>query len=162
MDPLTQLKDIHLPEQVHQWPIAIGWWLLLTALIILLIIAMIKIVQKRKLLADKKQAMKLLNSTEMSGAQVIATLKWLSIRYFQRGHVAKLHGKAFADFLISVLPEKKQALIADNFPDLLIAHYRNADDEETLNELKQQAILWINCALPPKAETKTMQLEPVQ
>ncbi|OKY24623.1 MULTISPECIES: DUF4381 domain-containing protein [Thalassotalea] len=162
MDPLAQLKDIHLPEQVHQWPVAMGWWLLLTALVILLIIVMIKIVQKRKLLADKKQAMTLLNSTDMNAEQIIATLKWLSMRYFQRGHVAKLHGKAFANFLISVMPEKKQALIAENLPELLIAHYRNANDEEALNELKQQAILWINCALPPKAESKPTQLEPAQ
>lgn len=160
MDPLAQLNDIHLPEQVHQWPIAIGWWLLLAALIALLIVAIFKIKQRRKLLADKKQAMKQLNTTEMNAEQIIATLKWLSIRYFQRGHVANLHGKAFAEFLISVVPAKKQSLMTENLPELLSAHYRKPDDEKALNELKQQAILWINCALPPKGDST--QLEAIQ
>lgn len=26
MNPLDQLKDIHLPEQVNWWPLAPGWW----------------------------------------------------------------------------------------------------------------------------------------
>ena len=26
-DPLAQLKDIHLPDAVSWWPLAIGWWI---------------------------------------------------------------------------------------------------------------------------------------
>lgn len=33
MDPLAQLKDIHLPEPVGIWPLAWGWWLLLAVII---------------------------------------------------------------------------------------------------------------------------------
>lgn len=34
MDPLAQLKDIHLPDPVGLWPLAWGWWVLLAVLII--------------------------------------------------------------------------------------------------------------------------------
>ncbi len=37
VSPLDQLADIHLPDSVSWWPIAPGWWILLTLLIITLI-----------------------------------------------------------------------------------------------------------------------------
>jgi hypothetical protein len=33
-DPLSQLRDIHLPDAVSLWPPAPGWWLLLLVLIV--------------------------------------------------------------------------------------------------------------------------------
>ena len=38
IDPLTiPLRDIHLPEVISWWPLAIGWWILITLPIILLL-----------------------------------------------------------------------------------------------------------------------------
>ena len=34
MDPLADMRDIHLGAAIHQWPVAIGWWLV--AIILLL------------------------------------------------------------------------------------------------------------------------------
>lgn len=28
-DPLAQLRDIHLPEPIGWWPLAIGWYILI-------------------------------------------------------------------------------------------------------------------------------------
>ncbi len=33
MDPLAQLKDIHLPQEVGLWPLAWGWWVVLILLV---------------------------------------------------------------------------------------------------------------------------------
>lgn len=33
-DPLSQLKDIHLPDPVGLWPLAWGWWVLLALIVI--------------------------------------------------------------------------------------------------------------------------------
>lgn len=36
-DPLSQLKDIHLPDPVGLWPLAWGWWVLLALIVISII-----------------------------------------------------------------------------------------------------------------------------
>lgn len=41
MDPLAQLKDIHLPEAPGLWPLAWGWWILFIVIILMLISAII-------------------------------------------------------------------------------------------------------------------------
>jgi hypothetical protein len=39
VDPLAQLRDIHLPAAVDWWPLAPGWWLLLALLLVGLLAA---------------------------------------------------------------------------------------------------------------------------
>ena len=36
-DPLSQLRDIHLPEPISPWPPAPGWWILLVLSILLIV-----------------------------------------------------------------------------------------------------------------------------
>lgn len=52
-DPLSQLRDIHLPEAVSFWPPAPGWWLLLVLILIgvgfIYRQAIIAMIQRRKL-----------------------------------------------------------------------------------------------------------------
>ena len=93
MDPLANLQDIHLPENIHGWPIAPGWWLLLISLIAIAVFAYKKISAKRKQSLVKRQAIKQLTQVEnLSTEQSIAILKWVSMHYFNRNDVAAIHG----------------------------------------------------------------------
>ena len=43
---LEQLRDIHLPEAVHWWPPAPGWWIV-TTLVLALLIWLVRYLQRR-------------------------------------------------------------------------------------------------------------------
>ncbi|PWQ94141.1 DUF4381 domain-containing protein [Leucothrix arctica] len=54
MNPLDQLKDIHLPSEVNWWPLSVGWCL--AGLIVLALVISLVILFKRYL--NKKQLLK--------------------------------------------------------------------------------------------------------
>ena len=58
---LSQLKDIHLPSAITEWPISFGWWLLLIAVIVATISGIYFWQLDRKRNATKRAALLLLN-----------------------------------------------------------------------------------------------------
>ena len=86
-----QLHDIHVPEQISNFPIAPGWWLLLA----LLLTCALWFYKKRKQgirdNASKKQALTVLtNNPKLSAKECIALLKWAAMQYVNRQQLAKL------------------------------------------------------------------------
>ena len=62
MNPLEQLKDIHLPADVAWWPLAWPWWLLIILLLSLPVVARYLIRRNRW----RKQALRQLDSIDTS------------------------------------------------------------------------------------------------
>ena len=161
MDPLAQLKDIHLPGDVHNYPIAPGWWLVALSLLVLLIFVGLRIrryIVKHK---AKKQALKQLANANDTVA-VVNTLKWALLAYFPRSQVAHLSGDNLKAFLTMTLPTKHQEsfqqLSADNFNTVYQSNDKTNSQGDLLSsanetEFSQAAKLWLNQALPPKDES---------
>lgn len=148
MDPLAQLSDIHLPENVHNYPIAPGWWLLAIIVMALVVYGIIKLRQYFKARKVQKQALKqLLAATEMS--TIVTILKWAALQYFPRQQVAYLTGNNFKTFLIATLPIKYQesfsALSGEHFNTI----YQSDAGEPIADEFCAAAKLWLSQALPP-------------
>ncbi|ASP46666.1 DUF4381 domain-containing protein [Cognaticolwellia beringensis] len=151
MDPLAQLSDIHLPSNVHNYPIAPGWWLLAILALALIIYTVVKLRQyfiKRKV---QKIALKqLTTATEISS--IVAMLKWAALQYFPREKVAHLTGDAFKTFLITTLPTKQQ----DKFSELSAEHfnsvYQSDSASQKTDDFSAAAKLWLSYALPPKKD----------
>jgi len=152
-----QLNDIHLPEQISDFPIAYGWWLLAVLVIVLSILTLLKIRKNAKRNKVKKQAlMQLKNNAEMSNTEIIALLKWAAMHYFSRAELAKLYGNSLQQFLLKQLPEKHQ----ENFIKLSELAFKNQycanatntanTSNDKNNNFQQAAILWLTHALPPK------------
>jgi hypothetical protein len=152
-EPLAQLKDIHLPEQIHNYPIALGWWLLLAMLIITVIFTAIKWQKRRQLYQAQKQALSQLKKTDNSD-EIVTLLKWAALHYFPRHEVASLHSQQLQQFLQKKLTgkyqEKFQTLCGQQLSDKYQTTEHLSANSDTNSDLKQAAQLWLNQALPPK------------
>ncbi|TWX56328.1 DUF4381 domain-containing protein [Colwellia hornerae] len=147
-EQLAQLKDIHLPEQIHNYPLAYGWWILLTCLLLTLIFVVIKWQKHRSLCQAQKLALAKLENTD-NNDEIITLLKWAAFQYFPRNQVASLHGKQLEYFFINTLATKQQ----DKFQRLSAQQFINKyqPTENSSNEtLKEAAHLWLSQAIPPK------------
>lgn len=156
MDPLAQLIDIHLPTPIHQYPIAVGWWILASLIIIVSIYSVIRLRRHIKANKTKVSALKQLKrNPEMPVEEVLLLLKWAALTYFPRKVCANLYGKKFKQFLVSSLPiniKEKQRLefeqqlqnCSNSFESI---YHKNGDTlvDIHVNEL---AYSWLTLALP--------------
>lgn len=107
-NPLDQLKDIHLPDQVDQFPSAPGWWLLLAIILMAVGYFIYRRVQYQKAIRLLKPANAELSelkalSPDVLDARSIATLsallKRICLVYFPQLEVASLSGQNWLKFL---------------------------------------------------------------
>ncbi len=153
MDPLAQLNDIHLPANVHSYPIAPGWWILATLMLALIVYALVKL--RQYLVKRKSQKIALKQLTALTQASdIVALLKWAALKYFPREQVAHITGEGFKTFLIATLPAKYQA----TFTDLSAANFTSVYESDGVNtnveDFSAAAQLWLKHALPPQQTSK--------
>lgn len=105
---LPQLQDIHLPTSPGIWPLAIGWWILLTLIIFLGVWLLLRIRRQAKLKKQRDMIFSLLDNLEKKlkekpGNDVIAEIntlmRQLAINYYPRNIIASLTGANWLDFL---------------------------------------------------------------
>lgn len=110
MNPaLQQLKDIHLPQPIHNWPIAPGWLLLYTLLIVILTYLVYLYYQRKKSRSIVNFALSRLNVLENFlianpeniniAAEISTLIRRTALYYFHRQEIAGLSGKEWLDFL---------------------------------------------------------------
>jgi len=151
MDPLAQLKTIHLPESIHNYPIAPGWWLV-AAIVLIIIIWVIVYFKKRHFINKaKKAAIQKISQQEQTENEIISTLKWAALQYFPRQQVASLFGDELQKFFTKTLAEEHKAEFTELAQHAFTSQYKK--HAETNNEpLKKAAILWLTHALPLKKQ----------
>ena len=78
-DPLTNLRDIHLPDPVSWWPPAPGWWLLSLLIIAAVCYLGVQTIRRYKRRLYRRQAMAELKQIEQLPCKpkVIATFEIL-------------------------------------------------------------------------------------
>jgi len=155
LDPLAQLQDIHLPQQVHNYPLAPGWWVLLIVISIIAAVLLVKAVKYWRLNKQKRFALRQLSQSPIpNNAQIIAILKWTTMNYFPRKSSASLFGRQFQQFLTEQLPEKHQQQFTEQCGDAFDHLYQKESGDDSNIALSQAAILWLKKALPPKKPRK--------
>ena len=108
MENLPQLQDIHLAASPSWWPLAIGWWILISFALLLSIWMLLKLRQIAKLKKQREMILsklKLLeeNRDKSSSNEIVTKinilLRQLAIHYYPRNKIASLTGIDWLDFL---------------------------------------------------------------
>lgn len=115
-DPLSALRDIHLPQTGGFWPPAPGWWFL--ALLLLLIIAVsVWLIRRRRkktrwLRQAKTELAELGRTAEQSAAwfcELNSLLKRAARERYPEQHPEVLSGEAWVGFLLRSAPDDRIA-----------------------------------------------------
>ncbi len=155
MDPLANLQDIHLPNDIHNWPLAPGWWLLVTVIIAITFLFWKKFAAKRQQSLLKRQAIAQLKADDnLTTEQSIAIIKWVGMHYFKRSDIAALHGDKLLVFLTDKLPAEQQAGFVQLAENALMQQYRKSVHSLYADELQQAALHWVNHAMFNEAKAK--------
>ncbi len=162
LNPLLQLRDIHLPAAAHNWPPAPGWIILLIITILACVSAGIFIARNYPIWQTKKHALQLLKNyqkqynkernSQKTCAQVNELLKKTAFFYYPREIVASLKGQAWLDFL-----NKTIKILDNNFnmvsKELLEYPYQNSQDLN-LDKLFSITNTWIKSQKSYKTKEK--------
>lgn len=159
MNPLEQLKDIHLPQQISNWPPAIGWWLVALLIIVTVTLTIKWIKHRRSQRLAMRQALLQLKQVQHTDAdwplQLNSILKRLCISYFPQQDCASLYEKQWLNFLSDKLPAKKQKHFSDSYGLLLETLFSGSAHQLSFDTLQPIIKQWITTSLPPK-KTKTV------
>ncbi|GAA5138912.1 DUF4381 domain-containing protein [Thalassotalea piscium] len=147
MDPLAQLKDIHIPAEVHNYPVAYGWWILLAVIIVLVAICVSALKKHKRKVQAKRAAIKHLSGPITNNDEILTTLKWAATHYFPRDAIAQLYGKELNDFMLKQLPEKYHQKFNQLAEPGLNSRYK-VNEKVLDKDLLQAALLWLKHALP--------------
>ncbi len=163
MNPLEQLKDIHLPEHVSAWPPAYGWWLLVIMTLLLSGLTIYFLGKRKQQQRAKREAVLLLAILNEADAEWPRHLNELFKRtcmsYYPTEQIANKYGTHWLQFLAQQIPNKHQALFISTLTPWSNALYQAQPETLDFDAIKAQSVLWLRSFKPPK---NTPQLEEAQ
>ncbi|SMY35174.1 DUF4381 domain-containing protein [Photobacterium andalusiense] len=153
--PTLPLADIHLHSAPSYWPLPWGWWVVIIVTLIVIIATGYHYRRRCQHFAAKQEAIKILKTLQPdAGLTAINTLlKQAALSYFPRSIVAPLTGIQWLVFLDQHLPTKFQGFV-DKQPLWQQGLFSPAPlTAEQFNDCRQQALLWLQHALPAKTNS---------
>ena len=148
VDPLAELRDIHLPAPPELWPPALGWWILaalLTALFCYGIYRTYQIWQKNAYRRHGLKELESLFTREHQNTELLADindlLKRVALKCSPREEVAHLTGESWVAFLDSKMPGHQFTMGAGQV--LIDGPYAKASVDINRVELQKVVKTWI-------------------
>lgn len=153
MNPLEQLREIHLAEDVGIWPLAYGWWLLAALCVASLIVTLRYVIRRRRSLLAKRQAIAALKQIDGSSDnwpyQLNGLLKRLALTYYPSVGVASLHLQSWSAFLAHQMPPKLRDSFMVEMQKIQDTLYQSGTTEVVYDDAAKQVTSWIQHAVPP-------------
>ncbi len=109
MDPLSGLRDIHLPPPPPSWPPAAGWWALLLVVMVAMVVALRRVLlawrrgrprrAARRAIAELRHRFDNGEAPDVLVAELATLLRRAAMNRNRRKHVAGLTGRDWLEFL---------------------------------------------------------------
>ena len=142
-----ELNALHLPDAPTWWPLAWGCWSGAASFVCGFVIIMLVIHWKRKRMAPKKTALRLLNPhLKQTPSSAIELLRQAALCYFPREEIAHLTGNAWYTFLDTQVGRPLFVPNETVWQQALYQKQKIADADALVADCYQ----WVNDALPPK------------
>ncbi|MCD9529710.1 DUF4381 domain-containing protein [Photobacterium carnosum] len=150
--PALPLADIHLHTVPSYWPLAWGWWAVITVSLIVIITVGYQLHRRNQHIVAKKEAIAILKSYHFEGGltAINVLLKQAALSYFPRSIIAPLTGTQWLLFLDQQLPLKYRGFIDQQSSWQQGLFSSIPLTEPQFNDCQQQALLWLQYALPAK------------
>ena len=158
MNPLQNLKDIHTPAAIENWPPAYGWWLLFALVLLVIVMLSRWLIKVRKLRLAKRQALKALKQIDgsnlNSASQLNQLLKRVAMTYFPEQNIQEMHGLKWAEFLVTTIPNRKVKDVSESFKLMQESLYQaHTAESAEFPRYYKSVETWIKHALPPRKST---------
>lgn len=154
------LRDVHIPEAISWWPLAIGWWITMLLIPMLLWISFLiykRLTRKtaiktaKKLLAELKQDTRKTDVDKL--AEISALIRRVAISVSPREECASLTGQAWLEYLDKSLKDNAFTqgvgqCLAD------ISYRKNTDENINILELINLTERWLKSQKIKKAKDK--------
>lgn len=147
---LKQLRDIHLPEPISLWPLAIGWYFLGALLIIVISLLSVHFIRRSRRLQPRHYLLKRLENLreryqQEGDAKVIAAelsilLRRASLISFPRRDVAGLQGEQWLVFLDETGSTRE---FTEGIGRVLLTAPYQHQAQFDVNELLNLAVRWV-------------------
>lgn len=168
-DPLSQLRDIHMPGDVSFWPPAPGWWIVAGLMLVALIIAAVWRYRHLQQNRYRQQAAKELQAawqqfhqdhkTQPYLLQLTQLLKRTALTAYPKLQVNSLQGREWLNFLDATLADNTAPFSQGQGKQLLDLPYRQPTSNPELTSLHQLCLRWLQEHRRQNAVAKSTQPE---
>jgi hypothetical protein len=154
MNPLDQLADIAIPEDVSAWPPAIGYWIMLAASLLLIIGIVLFFYKRHTKRLVRKQSLAALQSINVEDHQAMQqihhVLKTAAQRYLTSNKVLQMQTAEWTSLLLQLYGGKQAQTVCEPLAQLAKWQYDQRIQLAEPQQIKDAAQAWIEKALPPK------------
>jgi hypothetical protein len=146
-DPLAQLRDIHLPETISWWPLAIGWWVVVAICLLCISLGAIYMLNhffgrryRRQALAQLKRLPD--SNQHQRLVDLFSLLRQVASSAYPEQNFSSLSNREFIAFLQKTSPKALFVDLPNNWEQLFYSKQPSIT-ADFVNQLIQQGRLWI-------------------
>ena len=148
-DPLAELRDIHLPDAISWWPLAPGWWLLITISLVAIVYICAMLLKGYNERLYRRQALQKIHQIQGHDQQhliaLFEILKQVANSAYPQRNFASLAANDFVHFLQNSCKTPVFKNIPDNWEALLYSNRQASSEQQKqlMEQLHSDAKSWI-------------------